>query len=317
MCEIDGDLCAELLLEFGIVEKERGLLARDECECTGVISKMVVFNDFLLCKSCGMVKTLHEDVGALAKGPSTYQVGSRTYSCYGNGVRDRSDKVADLVTHYKTTISNRDRCIDAELLGVTCNLMYDITSKHIKKKDNRLSLFATMLYLVSIKMDRILAQNEIKQILGKGFKFSKGYKIISNSVLNGEIEAERIGIGMKIYSQLISKYLSVYDPKFYLNDGNSGDRNINNNRNRKFCITIVEVMLDRNIAYNATIQSKCIAVVYYLIKNNSEYRYEDETAQRKYFTSIVNVGENTFLKVYNTLISRDTQRIFRSSDKFM
>lgn len=312
MCEYDEFSSTELLMELGLIERESKSTSRDECDCTGVSLKMKVIGDFLTCSHCGNLKTAYEDLTLMAKGPSTYQVGSRTYTCYGTGFRDKNDKIADMVTQFKNKISANNRYVDPELLNHTCTTMFDITSKHIKKKDNRLSLFAMILYYKSICMGKIMTYKEIKLLFKDEFRFSKGSKIISNALLRGEIRPEDIGAGMKIHDQLIAKYLSIYDYDFQLNDGNVSGRNINTDMNRKFCITVVEIMLQKNIAYNTIIQSKCSAVVYYLVRQN--YR-RDEAKQRKYFAGLVDVGENTFMTVYMTLLTDDVQRILRESGK--
>jgi hypothetical protein len=314
--EFDADVCAELMIEYGIVDAGPAALARNECDCSGEPVKMTSMNEFLICNLCGSIKESHNDVGgSIAKGPSTYQIGSRTYTCYGTAPRDKSDKVADLFNYLKNLISSNGYFIDPELLGESAAIMQDVASHNIWKKSNRISLAAVSIYLTSIKQGKIMTYKEIKALFSnKKFKFSKGMKIISNALLYGNIEPERLAIGEKIHDQLISKYLKIYDPEFYLEDGNVMDRNINTIANRKFCITVIEVMLKQNIAYNAVIQSKCIAVVYYLIKN--KYNHENESAQRKYFSSIVDMGENTYIRVYNTLISTDTQRVLRESGLF-
>lgn len=312
MSEIDDVFCEELLSEYGYVEKEVAILGRDECDCGSEIKKMSTLGDCLVCSDCGMVKNVYDDGGSIAKGPSTFQVGSRTYTCYGSGTRDKEDKIADLVTSYKNLISSNNHAIDGELLNRTCTIMFTITQNHIKKKDNRLTLFAALLYLTSIKMDVMLLPNSIKMMLGKEkIRFSKGLKTICNSVLMGEIEPDQIGFDEKIYNKLIAKYLSLYNP----NHDNS-DANINTTANRRFCITFVEVMLDQNIAYNSIIKTKCIAVIYYLIRIKKDYRWEDEQKQRKYFASIVDVGENTFMKVYSALLTKEVQGILVSTGMF-
>lgn len=320
----NDEIFCQLLSEIGWADEENTTLARNECNCSGEIKKMVVYNDFLTCELCGTMKTAYDDGGIPMKGPSIYHVGSRTYTCYGTSTRDKGDKIADLITYYKHTINRNGHCVDPEVLSRACEIMYEITKNHIKKKGNRHSLFATLLYYTSIKMDRIMTNKCVYRILDKpdkkdrdckqDFTFSKGMKIISKSIFCGYIEPEAISVGTKIYFQLIAKYLSDYDPEFYLEDGNNSGRNINKESNRKFCATMVEVMLDFNIAFNSIIQSKCAGVVYYFVKKH--YEYKDEVVQRKYFDSIVDVGENTFMRVYNTLTSDDTQRMLRSSGKF-
>ncbi len=314
--EFDIDSCDNLLAEFGIIEAKATELARDECDCEGVIKKMQIIGEFYMCNSCSIMKNAYiEPPGSIAKGPNTYQIGSRMYTCYGTTTRDRNDKIADLINYFKNLIISNNQYIDPELLRDTCSVMFDITSRNIKKKDNRISLFAVLLYYTSIKQGRIMTFNEIKlMIKSKEFKFSKGTKIMSNALLHGIIEPDVVAAGVKIYDQLIAKYLSIYDPEFYLNDNNPTKRNINNDSNRRFCLTMIEIVLHKNIAFNSVIQSKCIAIVYYLVRNR--YEYDDEIKQRHYFSSIAGVGENTYIRVYNTLISRDAQRMFRESGKF-
>lgn len=317
MDDFDIDACDSLLAEFGIIEAKPVELARDECDCDGIVKKMQVIGEFYMCDNCSTMKNAYiEQPGSVAKGPNTYQIGSRMYTCYGVTTRDRNDKIADLINYFKNLITCNNHYVDPELLRDTCSVMFDITSRNIKKKDNRIALFAILLFYTSIKQGRIMTFNEIKTLLkNKKFKFSKGTKIMSNALLCGIIEPERIAVGVKVYDQLIAKYLHTYDPEFYLDDGNQSKRNINNGSNRKFCMTMIEIVLNNNIAFNSVIQSKCIAIVYYLVL--SRYKYCDEVKQRHYFSSIVGVGENTYIRVYNTLISPDAQRKFRESGKFI
>lgn len=307
----DDDLCSQLLSDCGFTDETTDIIIYGIC-CG---EDMMVMAGLMVCQICGSMQQVKDDSEHdFVKGPSTYHIGNRSYTCYNCEPKSRNDKIADLVNDYKNKIARCGRCIDGKLLNDTCTIMHDITRDHIKKKDNRTSLFASLLYYISINMGQILTQHEIKNILGENIKFSKGVKIISNSIICKIITPGRIGINTRIHNQLISKYLSIYDPEFYLEDGNPTNRNINTNDNRKFCNMMIDVILRHNIAYNSLIQSKCIAVIYYLIR--IKYVYDNEKLQRQYFTSIVDIGGNTFMKVFMTLLGDLAQKMFRDSGKF-
>jgi len=311
MDDFDDDFCNQLLSDCGFTEDSIDEITYGIC-CG---SPMTPMSELLVCDLCGTIQHVRESPDRdYAKGPMSYQVGKRTFTCYNSEPKSRHDKIADMVNNFKNRIAKRNRSIDSDLLTKACTVMFDITTIHIKKTGNRISLFAALLYYTSINMGQILTQKEIKSILNGEIKFSKGVKIISNALLHEEIQRDKIVVGVKIHNLLLAKYLNIYDPEFYLNDGNINNRNINDNTNRRFCSTMIDFILTRNIAYNAVIHSKCIAVVYYLIKH--KYLYDDEKAQKKYFTSIVEVGENTYMKVYQTLIDPMVQVLFRESGKF-
>lgn len=302
-----------IMEDLGYIE-EKPLVDYDMC-CG---KRMTHIDELLICDECNKIinNKDNDDVGTY-NGVQICKVGNRLIRCFGGykGKDSKSDCVARLVNSFKSIISRNNTCLDNNILNEVCDTMYDITRVQIKKSTNRLSLFLALLHHVSIRNEKILTPKEVQKIIGKSnCKFSKGNKIIIQATLDGVMDRDKVSFGTDIYKQLIIKYLNLYNPKFYLGDKDSEDLHINTARNRKFCVDMIEVMLDKNIAFNAVIQTKCIAVVYYLIKN--AYDIDDDKLQKKYFTRLVDVGENTFIKVYNTLLRSDVQKILVDSHRF-
>lgn len=305
--DFDGQDCYDLLADIGMIEK--GVEEEKYGECCG--EKMDSMAGFLFCSKCANTVNYREEYTEENeyRGVYKYKIGNREMTCYGSQPKTKGDRIAGLVNSFKVIINRNNKHIDTDLLNLVCEAMFDITSKCVKKSDNRKSLFQALLHHISIHNGNILTIRETQNIVGQtGCKYSVGNKIIVKAVLDGYLDREKVSFGTEIHKQLISKYLSIYDPKFYLDDGNLELRHINTPENRKFCFKVIKIMLEQNIAYNALISSKCIAVVYYIIKEKYNYP-EDERLQKKRFTELVNVGENTFIKVYNTLRCSDTQKL--------
>jgi hypothetical protein len=293
-----------LLEEFGHCDVEEQQAFNECCGKTMEVSGIL-----LICMSCGQLKdNLDYDV---AEGTYTYRIGNHEYIRYGHTIKTSTDKIAELVTFFKSLIGRNGKVIDSEVLETACKMMHIITNKNIKKSSNRISLFAELLRYASIETRNILTTKEISELMGmQNSKFAKGNKFIIEALMDGKID---IDISKNVYNLYISKYLCAYNPDFAFVDMDPY-KNINNQCNRKFCSDLIEVMLDNNIAHNTVIHSKCIAVVYFLIR--IRYPYPDEAAQKKYFLSIVNIGENTFIKIFNTLISKDTQQLLIDTGRF-
>ena len=309
--------CYALLDELNLVEKKP-----EQTEygvCCG--EKMQSVSEFLLCYICGSTKNMKDngEDSVSYGGFHMCKIGNREIMCFrGDGEpKSRHEKIASIVKEFHTKMNTKGICIEGGLLNSVCEIMHDITCIQNKKSTNRDSLFIAILYHVSVLNDQILMPKEVQKLIGNNSKFSKGNKIIIQSVLDDILDRTKVSFGIEIYEKLIIKYLSSYDPKFYLNDSNLERRNINTATNRKFCINMIEIMLNENISYNSIIQSKCIAVVYYLIKH--EYKYEpndSDKMQKEYFTKLVGVGENTYIKAYKVLLRKDVQKIFVNSGKF-
>jgi len=304
--------CLSILEELGLVEKKVQL---EYDVCCGV--KMESIGNMLYCDKCTRTMNSKESEDSdVYSGVFTCKIGNKEYTCFGAHPKNRNERIADMVKAFAEQMNSKGIRIDQSIINEVCDTMYDITSVQIKKSSNRSSLFLALLHHISVRNDMILTPREVQKIMcDSNCKFSKGNKIIIQAVLDDILDRNKVSFGIELYDKLIIKYLMMYDPEFYLEDGNLSRRNINNTRNHKLCINMIQVMLEENIAFNSIIQTKCIAVVYYLIKE--EYNYDqDEKAQKKYFTQLVGVGENTYIKVYNTLIRRDVQKIFINSGRF-
>lgn len=304
--DFDGQDCYDILTDIGIIKEEH----KEERYgiCCG--EEMDMIAEFLVCSKCANFTKYREEFTEESEyhGVYKYKIGNREMTCYGSQPKTKSDRIAGLVNSYKIKINRNNNHIETVLLNQTCEAMFDIISKSVKKSDNRDSLFQALLHHTSILNGNILTISETQKIVGAGCKYSIGNKIIIKAVLDGNISRDKVSFGTEIHKQLISKYLGIYDPKFYLNDGNLEMRHINTPENRKFCFKVIKIMLEQNIAFNALLSSKCIAVVYYLIKEKYNY-VEDERLQKKRFTELVCVGENTFIKVYKTLKCSDVQKL--------
>jgi hypothetical protein len=305
--DFDGGDCYDILAEIGVIEKE---VKEDKYGyCCG--KKMDCVAEFLFCVECANSVRLREEYTDENEyhGVYRYKIGNREMTCYGSQPKTKGDRIAGLINSFKVIINRNNKYIETDLLNQVCEAMFDITSKCVKKSDNRKSLFQALLHHISIRNGNILTIRETQNIVGQsGCKYSVGNKIIVKAILDGYLDREKVSFGEEIHKQLITKYLSIYDPKFYLDDGNLEMRHINTPENRKFCFRVIKIMLEQNIAYNALMSSKCIAVIYYIVKEKYNYP-DDERYQKKKFTELVGVGENTFIKVYNTLRCKDTQRL--------
>lgn len=304
-----------LLEDCGLIDAE--ILPETEREneyvCCG--GKMTYLNTAYYCQTCFSLKE-NKSFESAPGYCSTSKRGNRSFSMYSTSEKSIESRKADMVTEFKTRLLNQNFVLPEDLIDLTCELLFKITMKNTKKATNRTYLFAELLRLSSIEINNILTDKEVSRITGlQDTKLSRGSKFVVDAILSDKIQ---LNLCKPVYPLYIKKYLSLYDLNYFKrkeDDSQIPIKDINNPANRAYCTNLIEVMLDRNIAYNTTIHSKCIAAVYYLI----EHFYSDHSTakdRKKYFTSIVDVGESTFIKIYNTLSSEDVYQILITSGKF-
>jgi hypothetical protein len=247
---------------------------------------------------------------------STVRRGGRLITSYSTTEKSVESRKADMVIEFKTRLLNQNFTLPEDLIDLTCELLFKVTMKNTKKATNRTYLFAELLRLASIKTGNILTDKEVAKITGlSDTKLSRGSKFVIDAILAGRIE--NIDLSETLYPLYIKKYLSLYDLNYFRREEEPQlpFKDINDPMNRSYCNNMIEVMLDMNIAYNTTIHSKCIAVVYLLIENFYS-QYGSAKERKKYFTSIAEVGESTFIKIYNSLLSEDVFQILIDSGRF-
>lgn len=262
--------------------------------------KMLVNGAIMKCSICGTVINYIEGLfdAPNMQNTHTYAIGGKTYINFGREhVRTDDEKIAEIHREFESVIKKHGDTISSNLMELACQKLYEITQKKTKKSNNRKKLFAALLFYSSIELGNILTIKEVSQIMGLHLKkgISKGEKFIIEAVIDGKLE---LNFNTPIHELYVQKYLQLYKVNGV---------NINTPSNRKFCINIVEAMIEYNIAYNAVIYSKCIAVVYYLIK--LKYPTSEFIQKKNLFSEVMGVCENTYMCIYNTIISSDTQRL--------
>jgi hypothetical protein len=301
---MDEEFLEGILQECGLIEYIEEV---PDNTCCGV--EMIYSKDIYYCSICCSLKNNDDYENT----PSYSTSNRRIYSNFSNCPKSLETRKADTVAEFKDKLKRQSFILPEDLIDLTCEYLFKITLKNTKKASNRQYLFAELLRLASIETDNILTEKEVAKIVGlTDTKLSRGSKFIVDAILYDRVE---INLSKPVYVLYIKKYLNAYNLNHYKDDSALQHENINTVGNRSYCINLVELMLDKNIAYNSTIQSKCIAVVYYLLRNF----YGDngtEKQQKKYFTSLVDVGESTFVKIYNTLISDDVYKIIIGSPNF-
>lgn len=285
----------------------------NEYICCG--AKMIYLNTTYYCSTCFSLKE-NKSFESAPGYCSTTKRGNRSFSMYSTSEKSVESRKADMVTEFKTRLLNQNFILSEDLIDLTCELLFKITMKNTKKATNRTYLFAELLRLSSIESNNILTDKEVARITGLGdTKLSRGSKFVVDAILADKINLD---LSKPTYPLLIKKYLGMYDLNHFKTSEDGSQlpvKDINDPKNRSYCNTLVEVMLDNNLGYNTTIQSKCIAVVYYLVENFYA-NYGTHKERKKYFTSLVDVGESTFIKIYNTLISEDVYQVLITSGKF-
>lgn len=319
----------KLLEDCGIVESETP--AEDDDMCCGI--KMVYTGTSYYCSECyNLRENKNYDNGPSYS--STIKKGNKIHQMYSYSAKTSDSRKADMVAELRQKLLNQNFILPEDLVELTCDRLLKITDKNIKKASNRIYLSAELLRLASIDTENILTDKEVARILGlPDTKLSRGSKFVIGALL-----AQKVNIDLcrPIHHLYIKKYLNLFDTNYFerikepsASDKTSHDadladlvnssvnvvKDINTPANRAYCINMVELMLDQNIAYNTTIQSKCIAAVYYLVE--AFYSKIGTVKERKkYFKSLVDVGESTFVKIYNTLISEDVYNVIVESPKF-
>ena len=113
--------------------------------CCG--EKMTVLDKFLHCSICN---TLISYIPAMFQKPQSQKTGcdSEGNIHYGQSVeRTPDERISGIVGEFKQKMGMMQ--IDSETLYKASRLMYEITKKYTKKKDNRNQLFAACLFLVA------------------------------------------------------------------------------------------------------------------------------------------------------------------------
>lgn len=329
----------KLLEDCGIVEPEAD--AEDTDICCDI--KMIYTGTSYYCSVCFNLKeNKNYDNGPSFS--SMVKKGSKLHQIYSYSAKTIDSRKADMVAEFRQKLLNQNFILPQDLVELTCDRLLKITDKNIKKASNRVYLSAELLRLASIDTENILTDKEVAKILGLlDTKLSRGSKFVISAILARKVS---IDLCKPIHHLYIKKYLNLFDINHFerINTAKTADlsvrsvnthittpsesdsvdlaksaievvKDINTPANRSYCINLVELMLDQNIAYNTTIQSKCIAAVYYLIET-FYCKISSVKERKKYFKTLVDVGESTFIKIYNTLISEDVYEVIVESPKF-
>src|SRR5690606_29434540 len=166
--------------------------------------------------------------------------------------------------------------------------------------------FISCIYYASIEValegnGDMLSLNEIYNIMKVDVKGNaKGKKIINDPILRGLLDLD---INKDISSLYVKKYLQCCKLEYK----NKEPIRLNTEENNILCNEIIKVMQKKNICFNSTITSKVTGVIYYLIQ--LKYGNNMLKKNKKYYSDVFKIGQDTFITIYNTLISVDVKNI--------
>lgn len=306
--EFENDLLNYLNDSEGIVNKTKEYTIDEKKYCCSV--KMEEYENYLVCHNCGNTEEVFDDTNGSENCSVIYTTGRKEFVLYSKtNIKSNEERIADINNIFKTIMEKKNFTINQNILWTASNNLYLITkNKHTIKSNNRISTFAYLLYLSSIQHKEILLQSEIRELLGKKIKYSSGLNIITSAIFDERIDLN-LDIDDELYPLLIIKYLNAFNINF--NNPNKPFKNFNNDLSRKKCCLMIEIMLNNNLAYDSCLISKCLGIIYYLIiKKYSQFIEPKPKDIRAYFKTIVDVSEDSYIKVYNLLISSDVKRFF-------
>lgn len=275
---------------MGIIQKSEPKNKKGYC-CD---IKMEIKNEeYLICKICKKMSNYIEDYDEKLEFPDVnyYSINGKQFVKHYPKQRNNDVRIDDIYKKLKEDISFNREILSDDLIKLVSINMFNITKNNTVKSENRKKLFATLIYYYSIELGYYMTPKEACRKVGlQETVLSKGKKYIIKANLENKINLD---ISKPIYKLIIEKYLKKI--------------NIYTSGNMIYCTQVLKCMLHKNIAYDATIQSKCIGVIYYLLKTH--FNDLNIIKKQKTFSSEVNINENTFITVYNALQSKDVESI--------
>jgi hypothetical protein len=283
----------EFLYSLGILNEPQ-VEESDRC-CK---EQMQVKNDRLVCRICGAIKSYVANLFDPANPPECtyYMIGNTEYVSHSKRERTATEIIAK--HHHETNkeLLKNEHSVDNEIVGTTSEYMYTITNGRIKKSKNRKNLRCALLYSSTLEHNKYYTIKDISTLFGMNkHGISEGKKFIIRAIFDGKVD---IDLDKPIHHLIIKKYLE----RIIING-----QNLYTPGNAAHCKCIVDCMLEYNIAFNSTLQSKCVGVVYYLVQRL--HPKAEIIRKQKNFSREVDISENTYTIVYNALISSDTQAI--------
>jgi hypothetical protein len=260
--------------------------------------KMQVVGEKLICAICKSVKSYVNDIFDTNIVPDSvyYKIGNTEFVTHIKREKSPSENIAKLYNEVAQILEKNQKSVQSDVIDNMSKNMYAITNKKIKKSKNREDLRTALLYLSAQQNGKYYTIKDVSTIFGRNkHGISKGKKYILEAIFDGEFE---FNFDAPIHHLVLKKYLELvvingeclYQLKY-----------------AKYCKCVVDCMLENNIAYNSTIQSKCIGVIYYLI--HKLYPNAGIIKKQKNFSQVIRISENTYTRVYNTLVSSDSQQI--------
>jgi hypothetical protein len=258
--------------------------------------QMEIIDNKLICKICKAVKSYVNDIFNKSNATNAvyYKIGNTEFVNHSKREKSSFENIAKLHNEVAQILDKNQKGVNVEIIESMSEYMHIITNKKIKKSRNREDLHTTLLYLSAQQNNNYYTIKDASIVFGSlKHGIGKGKKFIIESIFSGELN---YNFDVPIHHLIIKKYLelftidgvNLYQPKYAY-----------------FCKTVVECMLENNIAYNAIVQSKCIGTIYFLIQE----LFPNYIRKQKNFSQIVKISENTYTIVYNTLISSDVRRI--------
>lgn len=268
--------------------------------CRFCNSKMIELEKEYNCLVCGRLfqKTMLTEIEPVTNRSINIGNNQKIYITKSAN-KSEVDIVGAIKIEFMNIINQNGSNLYEPIMDDACLKMCLVTKDNIIKKTNRMMAFAACIYYSSIECGHILSPIEIIKILGLKVRgISRGKKILLVASKKGKIT---LPSDYELHKLYVKKYLNVCDENI-----KNLNCDINTQENIDFCIELIEFMLENNIVYNSTIPSICVGVIYYLLYN----KYGKLCIRKKRdMYDYTQVGQNTFIKVYNSLISADIQSI--------
>jgi len=277
---------------------ELNLLIKPEVDRIGYCCKeqMIVVGNKLVCKICQAMKSYVNNIFDTTIVPNSiyYKIGNTEFVTHTKREKSSFENIAKLHNEVAQILDKNQKGVNNEIIENMSEYMYCITNKNIKKSRNRENLHTTLLYLSAQQNNKYYTIKDASVTFGSTkHGISKGKKFVIEAIFNGEFSYD---FDKPNHHLIIKKYLEMITI-----DG----ENLYQNKYANYCKTVVECLLEHNIAFNATVQSKCIGTIYFLIQE----LFPNFIRKQKNFSQIVKISENTYTIVYNTLISSDARAI--------